>query len=53
MCNLTEDCNGSMSYDTCMECGARLPEQASMRTNIHLPSEEDYRRQKEKLFQKD
>jgi len=36
-------------YDTCERCGMRKPDTTSMRTNIHLPSEQDYKRQKEKL----
>jgi len=36
-------------YDTCERCGARKPDRTSMRTNIHLPSEDDYKRQKAKL----
>jgi len=49
MCEIVPNCDGVMNYDTCMECGARIGEQCSMRTNIHLPSEQSVRRQKEKL----
>lgn len=36
-------------YDTCQDCGARQDRAASQRTNIHRPSDEEYRRQKRKL----
>jgi hypothetical protein len=49
MCDLTPDCDGALYYDQCEECGSRLPDRTSTRTNVHLPSEHEYKRQKRKL----
>ena len=43
------DCDGALYYDTCDTCGHRVEPDTSQRTNIHRPSDEDYRQQIRKL----